>query len=112
MTPKLFGEDGLEVGPIPAGTPIGMLANLGLLPESRDLPTRLAHDGELLDFVLTLAGDLKALPRDASDEQARAVFANLRERMMRLSNCPDLVVNRGHYFGVSLSDTDKNALIA
>ena len=39
------------------------------------------------------------------------MFANLGERMMRLSNCPDFVVNRGHYFGTELSDRDKLALI-
>jgi hypothetical protein len=38
--------------------------------------------------------------------------------LMQLSKCPDLVVNRGHYFGTSyfaeeppLSDEDKRALI-
>jgi hypothetical protein len=37
---------------------------------------------------------------------------------MALSKCPDLIVNRGHYFGTSysteeppLSDDDKRALI-
>ena len=37
---------------------------------------------------------------------------------MKLSKCPDYVVNRGHYFGTSyfkeepgLSDPDKRALI-
>ena len=38
---------------------------------------------------------------------------------MALSKCPDLVVNKGHYFGTAwqpdeppLSDADKRALIA
>jgi hypothetical protein len=59
-------------------------------------------------------------------------FINLREPMLALSKCPDLVVNRGHYFGTeqfnkqdgltedeksfgtepALSDDDKRALIA
>jgi hypothetical protein len=55
--------------------------------------------------------DLKKLPRDATDAQARAVFANLRGPLMALSKCPDLVVNRGHYFGTNLPDADKLALI-
>ena len=104
-------EGGLEIGPIPAGTPVGLSANIGLRPDSTDLGARLGRDKELLDLVVTLVHDLKALPANASDDQARAVFANLRERMMRLSNCPDLVVNRGHYFGTELSDPDKLALI-
>jgi hypothetical protein len=42
----------------------------------------------------------------------------LARPLLELSKCPDLVVNRGHYFGTSyfqeepgLSDDDKRALI-
>jgi hypothetical protein len=69
---------------------------------------------------------------NASDEELRAKFANLEPTMLRLSKCPDFVVNRGHYFGTAqfnqqdalsadekafgrepeLSDDDKHALIA
>jgi hypothetical protein len=45
-------------------------------------------------------------------------FADLKEPLLELNKCPDLVVNRGHYFGTSafaeeppLSDDDKRALI-
>jgi hypothetical protein len=74
----------------------------------------------VLDLVLKIKHDLKALPKGASDEEARKVFVNLRERLLELSKCPDYVVNRGHYFGTSylkdkdepgLSDDDKRALI-
>ena len=37
---------------------------------------------------------------------------NLAEPLFRLGKCPDYVVNRGHYFGAALPDTDKLALIA
>jgi hypothetical protein len=33
------------------------------------------------------------------------------DEMLALSKCPDLIVNRGHYFGRDLSDEDKRALI-
>jgi hypothetical protein len=62
--------------------------------------------------VVTLIHDLKALPRGATDEQARQVFANVGEQLFALSKCPDYVVNRGHYFGSNLSDADKTALIS
>ena len=46
------------------------------------------------------------------------VFANLADPLLKLSKCPDFVVNRGHYFGTDafkeepgLSDQDKRALI-
>ena len=52
------------------------------------------------------------LPHGATEAQARQVFMNLAEPLFRLSKCPDYVVNRGHYFGAALPDTDKLALIA
>jgi hypothetical protein len=44
---------------------------------------------------------LKNAPPNASDEELRQQFANLREPLPRLSMCPDLVVNRGGYFGTT-----------
>lgn len=35
----------------------------------------------------------------------------LFQRLLELSDCPDLIENRGHYYGSELSDADKNALI-
>jgi hypothetical protein len=118
IAPNVFGEDGLEIGPIPAGTPVNLLANLMLLPETDDPAARLQHDKEIVDLLIRLTKDLKALPPGASDEEARQVFANLVRPMMALSKCPDFVVNRGHYFGTGrvgqepgLGDAEKLALI-
>ncbi len=112
VAPKLFNEEGLQIGPIPKGTPVGLIANLALLPETNNLAERVEHDRLLIQALVHLAADLKALPRNATDEQARRVFANLAEPLFRLSKCPDLIVNRGHYFGARLADSDKLALIA
>jgi hypothetical protein len=64
-----------------------------------------------------MKGDLKQV-EGASDEEAAAVFKNLVPDLIKLSKCPDYVVNKGHYFGTSLfkdepalSDDDKWALI-
>ena len=103
---------GDRVGPIPAGTPIDLLANFDPLPQSTSLRERLAHDKAVVKVVVQLLHDLKALPQGASDEQARQVFSNVGEQLFALSKCPDYVVNRGHYFGSNLSDADKKALIA
>ena len=35
--PSLFSETGLEIGPIPEGTPVGLLANLPLVSETTRL---------------------------------------------------------------------------
>lgn len=63
-------------------------------------------------MLLRIVRDLKALGPEATDAQARQVFANLSEPLFALSKCPDYVVNRGHYFGTRLDDGDKRALVA
>ncbi|MCK0139124.1 hypothetical protein [Aliiroseovarius sp. F47248L] len=111
--PWLFDLDGnIELGPIPAGTPVGLLANLNIRLDQADLLERLGHDFELAKLIIKIKRNLKELPDDASDEQARAIFADLIEPLLELSKCPDFVVNRGHYFGTKLEDDDKHALIA
>lgn len=118
VVPAVFHEDGIEIGPIPKGTPVNLIANLMLLPETDDPGQRAAHDARLVDLLIRLTHDLKELPPDASDETASRIFANLGDRMLELSKCPDFVINRGHYFGSgripgepALSDGDKRALI-
>jgi hypothetical protein len=112
IAPKLFDEGGLEIGPIPAGTPVDLLANFEPLPPTSSLRERLAHDKAVVKVVVQLVRDLKALPQGASDDEARKVLANVGEQLLALSKCPDYVVNRGHYFGTQLGDADKKALIA
>jgi hypothetical protein len=109
----------IQIGPIPKGTPVGLLLNINPLSESTDPTERLEHDKQLLALVLEINSDLEKLGPNATDEQATQVFANLVDKMLNLSKCPDLIVNRGHYFGTDkspdgnhLSDADKRALIA
>ncbi|MFZ0773873.1 MAG: hypothetical protein WCA49_08860 [Candidatus Sulfotelmatobacter sp.] len=110
----------IKIGPIPKGTPVGLLTNLNPLSESKNPAERLAHDEKLLTVVLKLNSDLQKLPPNATDEDAKKVFANVVDPLLELSKCPDLIVNRGHYFGTDkvtggepgLSDADKHALIA
>ena len=105
--PWLFSEGGIEIGPIPQGTPINLLSNIDL--EQRE---------KVLRFLIGAKRDLKSLPPRATDEDARKAFANLIEPLLEVSKCPDYVINRGHYFGTDffgeepgLSDQDKRALI-
>ena len=114
---NIFTTEGLRLGPIPKGTPVNLLANIDL-DKRDDLITEIERKGELAKLLVTLKRDLKALPKDASDEQARAVFINAVEPLLAVSKCPDFIVNRGHYFGTDyfaeepgLSDADKRALI-
>ena len=109
--PWLVGPNGLEIGPIPVDTPVGLLANLPFVSDSKDLDKRIEHFHALLGLLGRIKGDLKALGDNPTDDQARAVFANVVPDLLRLSKCPDYVVNRGHYFGTNLGDDDKWALI-
>ncbi len=119
VLPWVARPSGIEIGPIPKGAPVGLLANLSLTPEAASPAERLRHDEKLLALLLRMKHDLKSLPPGAADEEANKVFANLVDPLLELSKCPDLVVNRGHYFGTDdfheepgLSDSDKRALIA
>jgi hypothetical protein len=125
LLPWLFGDDGIQIGPIPAGTPVGLLTNLNPLAESNDPAKHVQQAGKLVDLLIRMKLDLLRLPSNATDEQARQVLKNLVDPMLGLSKCPDLIVNRGHYFGTGyvepgqsgpvpepgISDQDKRALI-
>jgi hypothetical protein len=110
LFPMLFGEGGIQIGPIPAGTPVNLLANLDM--------EKMRQDPAALKLLLEVKHDLESLPADATDDQARKVFTNLVPELLKYSKCPDFVVNRGHYFGTNLlpeepklTDEDKWALI-
>ncbi|HVG86196.1 MAG TPA: hypothetical protein VM820_16835 [Vicinamibacterales bacterium] len=109
--PALFTDEGVRLGPIPQGTPIGLLANLNLLSENRDAAARARQFERVSSLLVGLLERLHKLGGNATNEQARAAFADMVDPLLELSKCPDLVINRGHEFGVKLSDQDKNALI-
>jgi hypothetical protein len=113
-----FDDDGVAIGPIPKGTPVGLLGNLDL--DRKDgLIDEVKHKVKIAEVLLKIKADLKGLPKDATDEDARKALSNVVPDLLELSKCPDFIVNRGHYFGTDyfkeetgLSDTDKRALIA
>ena len=125
LFPKIFSGDQLQLGPIPRGTPVGLLANLMVRPEEMDFSHTAQHDRELVTLIWDIKRDLDALGKPPVDGQAREafntralqVFKPLAARLMALSKCPDYVVNRGHYFGtgydkeVALTDAQKRDLI-
>ncbi|HEX3487439.1 MAG TPA: c-type cytochrome, partial [Micropepsaceae bacterium] len=128
-----FATNGsLLIGPIPQGTPIGLLANTKLRAEPGDsVPEHAANLAKLTGAMVLNAGAL-ASANQTSDDELRQKLSGLREPFMALSKCPDFVVNRGHYFGSAmfnqqdglsgdekafgtepeLNDNDKRALIA
>jgi hypothetical protein len=118
LFPWLFSEDGIQIGPIPAGTPVNLLANLDLMSDSTNRWDRIQHNAQVLSLIIRLKHDLEKLPPDATDDQIRQTFAGVEPDLIKFNKCPDFVVNRGHYFGTDmlpdepgLNDADKKALI-
>ena len=80
------------------------------LPEAQ----RKAHQQKLLKLFKQATRELKRGTDIFSDR-------NLQESMLQMSKCPDLVINKGHYFGTDLfaekdepglTDAEKTDLIA
>jgi hypothetical protein len=131
LLPWLVTSGGdLTLGPIPQGVPVGLLANLQLLPEKNDLTSQNEHYARLGKVVADLGEDYLKVRKDATDGQLRQLFANAAGSLLAVSKCPDFIVNRGHYFGTAqfndpnltadekdfgqeppLTDDDKRALI-
>jgi hypothetical protein len=127
VLPPFFKETGVELGPIPKGTPVNLLANLNMMPDDAGFIDRFRHKRKLVGLLIKVKKALKALPPNATDEEARRIFREkgLADELLEFSKCNDFIVNRGHYFGTDLlektldvtkrepglSDDDKKALI-
>jgi len=103
----LVGEGVVEIGPIPKGTPVGLLANLNL-----DLREPQVQLKDLAALLLKTKNRLKQIEtQKLSEAQATDVLKELEPDLIKASACPDFIVDRGHYFGKDLPDADKEALI-
>ncbi len=128
---RLFDKDGnFELGPIPEGFPI-YFVNYQPLVDIEGVAGKAEHEKNFLGLLGTLVANLPPPGASASDEEILAWVQKLREPLLKLSKCPDFVINRGHYFGTAkfneteglsdeemsfgkepeLSDDDKRALI-
>jgi hypothetical protein len=102
----LVAGDILRIGPIPAGTPIDLLANADLDLSDRDKTI------DKVKLIAKVQHDLMMIreQRLTADASQKLVM-NLAPALLRISKCPDLIEDRGHTFGSTLSDNDKRALI-
>ena len=99
----LVGRHVLRLGPIPKGTPVNLLANVS--PDAgRWQLFKLAVKTKVILAWINLR-------QPSSEEIAQRMRQQLAPDLLRLSACPDLVEDRGHYFGTDLPDADKLALI-
>ncbi len=95
----------LNLGPIPKGTPINLVANVD--PSLGNL-LKLLPSGNMALLSADKDSDFAQLTGAATgNEKVRQFVSDL----LSVSNCPDLIEDRGHYFGTELRDSDKRALI-
>jgi mono/diheme cytochrome c family protein len=95
----------VRIGPIPKGTPVNLLANAN--PDAD--PVELKRTIKLTLQTLTEI-DSKHLRDEEANKLMREKIA---PALMKVSKCPDFVMDEGHYFEWfdSMTEEDKNALI-
>ncbi len=98
----------VKIGPIPAGTPIKLLANVNM--EFTLNPFKAAR---LVKTAVRTKNDLlKIKIKRLNEAQSTALLKTLVPDLLALSKCPDFIEDHGHEFGTQLPDGDKRALIA
>ena len=100
---------GIDVGPIPRGTPINLVMNMDPAKRDKVAPA----------LVALLRASIEIRKQHLIGEEAYAVIAKKAgPALIAASKCPDFVLDHGHYFGDVLdpdpakNDEAKEALIA
>jgi hypothetical protein len=111
LFPMFFRNGEVEIGPIPKGTPVSLVTSMDLLGADLSPAERQEHLKKLATLLKQFKRELK---------RGGDIFTNrqIMDTMLSMSKCPDLVINKGHYFGTELfteepglSDGDKRDLI-
>jgi hypothetical protein len=99
---ELKDKNELRIGPIPKGTPINLLANINMESDPKDLVRLIKH--------LT-ASLIRIKKENLNEQQSTELLSKLVPDLIKVSKCPDFILNRGHTYGSELADEDKRALI-
>jgi hypothetical protein len=109
----------LRVGPIPAGTPVSLFTGIELSPETGGWVPTILHELSLAWKLAGLPATLRKIEHETDPQRRESMANEFQSQLYSENKCPDLVINRGHYFGTDklgeepgLSDPDKEALIA
>ncbi len=92
-----------RIGPIPAGTPVNLLASLNPDADPKKLVAVILRIKRALAEIKLRNLDATAARELMKRDVAPALFA--------ASKSPDFVTDRGHTFGSNLPDADKRALV-
>ncbi len=103
LKPHLDPDGYFRIGPIPEGTPVNLLANLDPDTDPKELAKLFLKIKTVLARIKLQNLDAAAAKELMKDEIAPLLFA--------ASKCPDLITDRGHYYGTDLPDDEKRALI-
>jgi hypothetical protein len=103
LRPSLDPDGYFRIGMIPKGTPINLLANIDPATDPKQLVEVCLKIKKTLAEIKFKNLDTAAATEVLKTEVAPALF--------KISKCPDLIEDRGHYFGTGLPDADKLALI-
>jgi hypothetical protein len=111
LFPFFFSNGEVVIGPIPKGTPVSLFTSMDLLGADLAGSARDEQRRKLLKLLGQIKDELK---------RGHDIFTNreIMETMLSMSKCPDLVINKGHYFGTDLfseepglSEAEKRDLI-
>jgi hypothetical protein len=89
----------LDTGPIPAGTPVDLLANIK------------PSEARKLGNIKTLVTLLQNVKTARTAEERKKANEALAKQFLSISNSPDLVMDSGHYFGKDLTPQELEDLI-
>lgn len=103
LKPHVDNDGYFRLGPIPAGTPVNLLANIDPDTDHKQLVALCLKIKKVLAQI-----KLQRLDSTATKELMRAELA---PALLAVSKCPDLIEDHGHTFGANLTDDDKRALI-
>lgn len=92
----------LFIGPIPAGIPVNLIANINLDPGLLDT-------GKLNNALFALVTSTVYIKNNkmVGDEARDYFMKHAAAALIDISKCQDFVVNRGHYFGTQYAPDNK-----